>query len=248
MKTLKVCAMSAFVLAFTLVGCGKEETPAPAPSSATAATPETMNLARRAKDEAVQKMQADYDKMQASLDALQAKVDQGGDQAKADFAKAKEDLTAKMNAFKSKLDEAKSASTDEWNKMKPEMDISWSQLKDACQKLADTQTTNEAAAAGTKAREEAVGKMQVEYDKMKDSLKDFQAKADQQGDQAKADYAKMKDDLTLKMDQFKVQLDKAKSASAADWDKMKTDLDNAWSDLQDTYKKIADKFSAPAQT
>ncbi|HEU4732492.1 MAG TPA: hypothetical protein VFT22_31570 [Kofleriaceae bacterium] len=71
----------------------------------------------------------------AKLNELAAKVDVAGKEAKIDARKRLDDMKAKIEVAQSKLDEAKAAGGDKWDKFKSGIESSWKELESAFQKL-----------------------------------------------------------------------------------------------------------------
>jgi hypothetical protein len=71
----------------------------------------------------------------AKLNELAAKVDVVGQETKIDARKHLDGMKAKIKVAQSKLDEAKAAGGDKWDKFKSGIESSWKELEGAFQKL-----------------------------------------------------------------------------------------------------------------
>jgi division protein CdvB (Snf7/Vps24/ESCRT-III family) len=71
----------------------------------------------------------------AKLNELAAKVDVAGREAKIDARKHFDDMKAKIKVAQSKLDEARTAGGDKWDKFKSDIESSWKEIESAFQKL-----------------------------------------------------------------------------------------------------------------
>ena len=87
-------------------------------------------------DKTVSKLEDQLKLWGAKLNELAAKVDVAGQEAKIDARKRLDDMKAKIKVAQSKLDEAKAAGGDKWDKFKSGIESSWKELEGAFQKLA----------------------------------------------------------------------------------------------------------------
>jgi hypothetical protein len=71
----------------------------------------------------------------AKLNELAAKVDVVGQETEIDARKHLDGMKAKIKVARSKLDEAKAAGGDKWDKFKSGIESSWKELEGAFQKL-----------------------------------------------------------------------------------------------------------------
>jgi division protein CdvB (Snf7/Vps24/ESCRT-III family) len=71
----------------------------------------------------------------AKLNELAAKADVAGKEAKIDARKHLDEMKANLKVAQSKLDEAKTAGADKWDKFKSGIESSWKELEGAFQKL-----------------------------------------------------------------------------------------------------------------
>jgi hypothetical protein len=86
-------------------------------------------------DKTVSKLDDQLKLWGAKLNELAAKVDVAGKEAKIDARKRLDDMKAKIKVAQSKLDEAKAAGGDKWDKFKSGIESSWKELEGAFQKL-----------------------------------------------------------------------------------------------------------------
>ena len=71
----------------------------------------------------------------AKLTELAAKVEVAGQETKIDARKRLDDMKAKIKVAQAKLDEAKAAGGDKWDKFKSGIESSWKELEGAFHKL-----------------------------------------------------------------------------------------------------------------
>lgn len=71
----------------------------------------------------------------AKLTELAAKVEVAGQEIKIDARKHLDDMKAKIKVAQAKLDEAKAAGGDKWDKFKSSIESSWKELEGAFRKL-----------------------------------------------------------------------------------------------------------------
>ena len=71
----------------------------------------------------------------AKLAELAAKVEVAGQETKIDARKRLDDMKSKIKVAQAKLDEAKAAGGDKWDKFKSGNESSWKELEGAFQKL-----------------------------------------------------------------------------------------------------------------
>lgn len=86
-------------------------------------------------DKTVSKLEDQLKLWGAKLNELAAKADVAGQEAKIDARKRLDDLKAKIKVARAKLDEAKAAGGDKWDKFKSGIESSWKELEGAFQKL-----------------------------------------------------------------------------------------------------------------
>ena len=86
-------------------------------------------------DRTVSKLEDQLKLWGAKLNELAAKVDVAGQEAKIDARKRLDDRKAEIEVAQSKLDEAKAAGGDKWDKFKSGIESSWKELEGAFQKL-----------------------------------------------------------------------------------------------------------------
>jgi hypothetical protein len=86
-------------------------------------------------DKTVSKLEGQLKLWGAKLNELAAKVEVAGQEAKIDTRKHLDDMKAKLKVAQSKLDDAKAAGGDKWDKFKSGIERSWKDLESAFQKL-----------------------------------------------------------------------------------------------------------------
>ena len=86
-------------------------------------------------EKTVSKLEGQLKLWGAKLNELAAKVDVAGREAKIDACKHLDDMKAKIKVAQSKLDEAKAAGGDKWDKFKSGIESSWKEIESAFQKL-----------------------------------------------------------------------------------------------------------------
>lgn len=86
-------------------------------------------------DKTVSKLEGQLRLWAAKLNELAAKVEVTGQETKIDARKHLDDMKAKLKVAQSKLDEAKAAGGDKWDKFKAGIESSWKELEGAFQKL-----------------------------------------------------------------------------------------------------------------
>ena len=86
-------------------------------------------------DKTMSKLQDQLKLWGAKLTELAAKVDVAGQETKIDARKRLDDMKSKMTVAQAKLDEAKAAGGDEWDKFRSGIESSWKELEGAFQKL-----------------------------------------------------------------------------------------------------------------
>jgi hypothetical protein len=87
-------------------------------------------------EKTVSKLEDQLELWAARLNELAAKIDVRSQEAKIDARKGLEDAKAKLAVARSKLDEAKSAGADRWDKFKAGVESSWKELETAFHNLA----------------------------------------------------------------------------------------------------------------
>ena len=83
----------------------------------------------------VGKMETQLKQWGAKLDHLVARAGVAGADAKIDYRKGLDDLKAKHKVVQAKLDELKTAGTDEWKTFKIGVESAWHELEVAFKKL-----------------------------------------------------------------------------------------------------------------
>jgi hypothetical protein len=86
-------------------------------------------------DKTMSKLQDQLKLWGAKLTELAAKVEVAGHETKIDARNRLDDMKAKMKVAQAKLDEAKAAGGDKWDKFKSGIEGSWKELERAFQKL-----------------------------------------------------------------------------------------------------------------
>jgi hypothetical protein len=86
-------------------------------------------------DKTVLKLEDQLKLWGAKLNELAAKVDVAGHEAKIDARKHLDDMKAKLKVAQSKLEEAKAAGGDKWDKFKSGIESSWKEVEGAFEKL-----------------------------------------------------------------------------------------------------------------
>ena len=90
-------------------------------------------------------------------------------------------------------------------------------------------------------REEHVGQMETQLKQWGKKLDELTAKAENVGTEAKGDYRKGIDDLKAKYRVTQSKLAEFKTGSSENWDTFKTGIENAWSELEEAFKKITNQ-------
>jgi cob(I)alamin adenosyltransferase len=86
-------------------------------------------------DKTVSKLQDQLTLWGAKLNELVAKVEVAGQETKIDARKHLDEMKAKLKVAQAKLDEAKAAGADKWDRFKSGVESSWKELEGAFQKL-----------------------------------------------------------------------------------------------------------------
>lgn len=86
-------------------------------------------------DKTVSKLEDQLKLWGAKLNELAAKIDVAGKETKIDARKHLDDMKAKLKVAQSRLDEAKAAGGDKWDKFKLGIESSWKEIEGAFQKL-----------------------------------------------------------------------------------------------------------------
>ena len=86
-------------------------------------------------DKTVSKLEGQLRLWGAKLNELVAKAEVAGQETKIDARKHLDEMKAKLKVAQSKLDEAKAAGGDKWDKFKLGIESSWKELESAFQKL-----------------------------------------------------------------------------------------------------------------
>ncbi len=87
-------------------------------------------------DRTVSKLEDQLKLWGAKLNELVAKAAVAGQETKVDARKHLDDVKVKLADARAKLDEAKAAGGDKWDKFKSGVEHSWKELEDAFHKLA----------------------------------------------------------------------------------------------------------------
>jgi len=86
-------------------------------------------------DKTMTKLEDQLKSWGAKLNELAAKVDAAGREGKDDARRRLADMKAKVKVAQSKLEEAKAAGGDKWDKFKSGIESSWKELESSFQKL-----------------------------------------------------------------------------------------------------------------
>jgi hypothetical protein len=89
------------------------------------------------KDLYIEKLNAQLREWSASIDVLKAKADKAGADLKIGYHKQLDDLKAKRDTARSKIDELKTAGDDAWERVTTAVDRSWDDIKAAFDKVKD---------------------------------------------------------------------------------------------------------------
>ena len=87
-------------------------------------------------DKTVSKLEDQLTLWGAKFKELVAKVEVAGQETKIDARKHLDEVKAKLDLARSKLDEAKAAGGDRWDKFKAGVESAWKELEGAFHKLA----------------------------------------------------------------------------------------------------------------
>jgi chromosome segregation ATPase len=87
-------------------------------------------------DKSLSKFEAEIESWGAKLREVVAKVEAAGQETKSDAREQLEDVKAKLAVARAKLDEAKRAGGDRWDKFKAGVESSWRELERAFHHLA----------------------------------------------------------------------------------------------------------------
>jgi hypothetical protein len=101
-----------------------------------------------------------------------------------------------------------------------------------------SETLNAAQALASQKKEEFVKTMQTNLDKRQQKMQELNAKSDE----AAAEYAKQKAEFDEDLAGANKQLDKVKSAAGDAWQDAQTAAQNAYDQLEEKYKEMAQKF------
>jgi hypothetical protein len=82
-------------------------------------------------------MEAELMRWSAKLDELRSKTRAAGSEARFDYRKRLDEMSAKYDAAEEKLGELKIAGSAEWESCRSGIEDAWSQLADAFRKLAN---------------------------------------------------------------------------------------------------------------
>jgi hypothetical protein len=86
-------------------------------------------------DKAVSKLEGQLKLWSAKLSELAAKAEVAGQETKIEARKQLDEMKSKLKVAQSKLEEAKAAGGDKWDKFKVGLESSWKELEGAFQKL-----------------------------------------------------------------------------------------------------------------
>ena len=90
-------------------------------------------------------------------------------------------------------------------------------------------------------REEHLGKMEAKLKQWGKELDELTAKAEKTGSKAKSDYHKGIINLKAKYQNAQSKLAEFKTGGIGSWDTFITGLENAWNELEVSFKKIGGK-------
>jgi chromosome segregation ATPase len=83
-----------------------------------------------------------------------------------------------------------------------------------------------------------VSKLEAQLELWKTKLDEAVARAKDTGEQAKDDSRRHLDELKSKLEAARSKLDDAKAAGSEKWDTLRHGVEQAWQDLERTFKKI----------
>lgn len=86
-------------------------------------------------DKTVSKLEGQLKLWSAKLNELVAKVEVAGQETKIDARKHLDEVKTKLKVAQSKLDEAKAAGGDKWDKFKSGIESSWKELEGTFKRL-----------------------------------------------------------------------------------------------------------------
>jgi len=87
-------------------------------------------------DKTVSKLEGQLESWAAKLNELVAKIEVAGEETKIDARKHLDEMKVKLSVARSRIDEAKTAGTDRWDKFKAGVEASWKELESAFNALA----------------------------------------------------------------------------------------------------------------
>ena len=90
------------------------------------------------KDLYIQKLNAQLEEWSASIDVLKARADKATADLKIGYYKQLEDLKAKRESARERVDGLKAAGGDAWERMATAIDASWGDIKAAFDKAKET--------------------------------------------------------------------------------------------------------------
>jgi hypothetical protein len=84
-----------------------------------------------------------------------------------------------------------------------------------------------------------VGKMEAELERWSAKLDELKGKADAAGTGAKVDYRKRLDDMEEKYETARARFQELRVAGNGKWQTLQGGIDNAWSELEAAFRKLA---------
>ena len=84
-----------------------------------------------------------------------------------------------------------------------------------------------------------VGNMEAELMRWSAKLDELRAKARAAGSEAKFDYRKRVDDMSAKYEAAEEKLGELKAAGSAQWETFRGGIEDAWSELADAFRRLA---------
>lgn len=84
-----------------------------------------------------------------------------------------------------------------------------------------------------------VGRMEADLARWAAKLDELRARGDTSPSQVNLDYHKRLDDLEERYEAAQTKLDELKAAGSAKWETHKNGIEDAWSDLEAAFRKLA---------
>lgn len=84
-----------------------------------------------------------------------------------------------------------------------------------------------------------VARMQAELERWGEKLDEMRARGTRTGTDASIDYHRRLDDLEAKHVAAQTKLDALKAAGTARWERFRTEIESAWSDLETAFRRLA---------